>query len=765
MIGMTAKWIQAAGKIADGSSPLFRREFEIEQDIKSATLMICGLGYFEAWINGRRVGDHVLDPAQSDYEERCFYITHDVTRHVETGANAIGVMLGDGFYNQKQIPAAYGWQGEEGSYGEKCLYVFLKIVDHYGDTHFVESDGQWKTSQGPVIRSNVYGGEEYDARLEKHGWRDAGYDDTRWADAKFCSGPSGILVPQEIPPMRKIEEVSPVLVESKGPGSYIVDLAQNLSGWIRIRLNASSGHTIKITYAECLDENGDIDTGSTGVFATTLEQIDKYTAAGSGVEEWEPRFTYHGFRYALIENWPGEMRKGDVVGVVVHTDLRTAGSFSSSDLRLNKLHQMALWTLRSNIHSVPEDCPAREKCGWLGDANMVAEYSMWNYDAESFWRKFLDDIETTRKIHGGYPCNIAPGKRTAGLASYDWAAAFVMIPWYLYVFTGKTDVLERHWDGMEVVVKHYKARSEKWILHGGYGDWYDPGGESCCSNTEPSITTTFWFYRCATVISKIASLLNRGANSEKYLLWSENVKNAAISKYFDNEHGTFGSQTADAMALHFKLVSRDDRSKVFASLVRDIEERGTHLNTGIMGTRCLFEVLSEYGRTDLAYAIMQQDTYPGFGDQIRKGATTLWECWEGLHHPAAQSGGPRSLNHPMMGGFDNWFYNTLAGIKPCEDMPGFRRIFMAPKPIAGLEEVKAWHYTPSGKVSSEWSIREGEFNWTVVVPDGSSAYATMPFSGEVKYIEAGRHVLQDTMVPAKSGSTKEGTRGQVPNNK
>ncbi len=728
------KWISRSGR---NGAPMFRRGFSAGS-VTSARLRICGLGYYEAWINGQRVGDHVLDPAQTDYEKRVFYVTYDVTRLLCIGENVLGVMLGNGWYNQNQV-----WKpgespfGSAPPYGEPCLLVELQLSYADGQRDVICSDTSWKTASGPVLENNIYAGEVYDARLELSGWTAPGFDASGWKAAVAAVDPGGEMQEQTMPPIRRIEILHPVSVRQRESNRYVVDFGQNFAGWAQIRVEAPAGTEIQLRFAEALSDVGEINTASTGVFATFVEQVDRYFCKGGGEEIWEPRFTYHGFRYVEVSGWPGELTADQICGVVVHTDFSQAGHFECSDDRLNQLHLMALWTHRSNIHGIPEDCPTRERCGWLGDANVVAEYSIWNFQSKSFWEKYLDDIETTRALHGGIPCNIAPGRRTGGQAKPDWAAAFIMLPWYLYVYYGDSSVLSKHWIGMTELIEHFYSCSEEWLLPGGWGDWFDPGGEGCCSHTSSLFTTTVWFLVCTRVMKDAARLLGKPENADRYGLWAESIHIALVGRFCKN--GSFGSQTADVMALHFGFAP--DPAVVLDRLISDIHQRDDHLNVGIMGLRYLFEVLSRNGQTELALKILHQDSYPGFGYQIDRSATTLWEYWGEPELDRRE--GPRSLNHPMMGGFDNWFFNTLAGIRPDPDHPGFKHFFLDPHPTPSLEWVRARYESPSGRISSEWKYSEGLFEWAVSVPDGTTATAVLPFSRILQTLQAGDYSLTD----------------------
>lgn len=713
-----ARWIGMDHARRGRAAPMFRLSFEVDGDIAAATLRICGLGYYEAWCNGGRVGDHVLDPAQTDYEQRAFYVDHHVTDLLRTGGNALGVILGDGWYKQDRV-----WEDIDTVYGQPCLIATLTIQLADGSTQCIVTDQSWRCAIGPITEANVYAGECYDARLERPGWSTADHDDGDWQPVTMVAGPGGRLEPQPMEPMRCVEQLMPVSITQCDAGRFVVDMGQNFAGWARLRIEAEAGKTITMRFAEAIDEQGRIDTASTGVFATHVEQIDRYTCKGGGMEQWEPRFTYHGFRYVEVTG-PRKLEPGDITGIVVHTDLPTVGRFECSDTRLNQLHTMALWTHRGNIHGLPEDCPSRERCGWLGDANVVAEMSLWNYAGRRFWAKYLDDIETTRANCDGLPAMIAPGRRLFPPASPDWAAAFIMLPWYLHLHTGDVDILARHYDGTRRLIEHFHDKTDGWLLGDGLGDWFDPGGENIVDSTDPLLTTSLWFMRCAQVMSRTAALLGRDADASRYADWPEPIADAVRGKWYDPDAGSFGSQTADAMALAFDVAPRGDDQRVAAAIARDVEQRDDHLNVGIMGTRFVLETLTRYGHGQVALRALHNDSYPGFGDLINQGATTLWEWW-GERSDRWMSR-PRSMNHPMFAGYDNWFYNTLAGIQIDEDHPGFERFTVRPHIVPGIDWVEAHHDSVRGRIAVRWARQGNLIAWRVQVPEDSRALVVLP---------------------------------------
>jgi alpha-L-rhamnosidase len=740
-------WI---GSHQKSSAPYFRHIFQREGKLKSASLAISGLGYHEAWMNGHRVGDHVLDPAQTDYEHRVLYVRHDVTQMILKGPNCIGAILGNGWYHQDRVWShrKRGEQSdEEGkkteqrvrgmSYGEPRLMMELELNYEDGRREVVRPDSTTRWSSGPITDNNIYSGEHYDARLELEGWSEPNFNAHLWEGVEQKAPPGGRLEEQTMPPMRKIEKITPQEISPKGEGRYVIDFGQNLSGWVRMSIEAEEGTEITLRYAETVFSDGEINTASTGVFATEVEQIDRYICRGGKVETWEPRFTYHGFRYAEVLGWPGELKLDNITAVVVHTDVPVVGNFACSDQRLNQLHQMALWTHRSNLHGIPEDCPVRERCGWLGDANLVTEYSLWNYDSKSFWEKFLGDIETTRADNGGIPCDIAPGKRCSESdANPDWAAAFIMLPWYLYERSGDPKVFGDHWSGMVQLMAHYENKSDDGILKGGYGDFFDPGSEKIVSHTPQVLSTTLWYFKCSIVMAEMAKVRAEIKSAERYQMKAVQISKALERNFFDRETGSFGSQGANVLALAFGVLSEKE-GQIQDALVRDIRERNVHMNVGVMGVRYILEVLTEAGHGELALKLMHQNTYPSFGHLIERGATTLWECWGEIGHD--ENHGARSLSHPFMGGYDNWFFESLGGIQTDTAHPGFKHFFLKPHPIAGIDWVRCEHEILQGKIESSWRVEKGVFSWNVTVPKGTQATVQLPVSGEEMTAMAGRH--------------------------
>ncbi len=737
-ISAAARWIGMDESLrGQRPAPLLRRDFLLKGKIKTAVLSICGLGCYEAWINGKRVGDHLLDPTQTDYDIRCFYVNYDVAALLNERDNALGVILGDGWFHQSQVWSAYM------VYGEPRLIATLTVTYSDGTPDVIVTDESWRCAKSPILSNNFYAGEIYDARLERPGWNLAGFDDShlprylQWHPCVIMSEPGGRLEEQSIPPMRVIDELVPQTIREINQGCHVADFGRNFAGWVRIKVQAPAGTKINLRFGETVSPSGTVDTQSCGVAHTMTEQIDSYICRGGGEEIWEPRFTYHGFRYVEITGWPGIPAKNELTGVMLHTDLRMVGDFYCSDARLNELHQMAVLTHRSNLHGIPEDCPVRERCGWLGDAHIISDFSMYNFDGEAFWQKYLDDIESTRQRFDGLPQFIAPGRRSGGRASVDWMVAPIIIVHTHFLHYGQPEVISKHWDCLQKVIYYLKDRSQNWLLDEGLGDWFDPGKHAQPDYTAPAKTSTLLFGQAAAMMSYLAGRLGKHDEGKQYQIWAGEIRSAFFQTYFDKANNSFGSQTADAMALELDFVPPPLTAAVAAAIDRDVRRRDMHFTVGIMGMKYLFEALTRHGYGATALALMHQDTYPSFGELIRRGATTLWEYWGEAEVDAAHGG--RSLNHPMMGGYNGWFYRMLSGIRPDPENPGFQQFYAAPHPIQGLNKLHCSYRSKQGEIVSDWTNSDNVFSWRLVVPAKSAARVKLPGQTNIITATAGEH--------------------------
>lgn len=695
-----AKWIESPD--ASCRSPLFRKRITLDAIPKIARAYLCGLGYSELYINGKKVGDSVLDPAQTDYESRCLYVAHNVAAHLKQGENEIQILLGNGFYTQDRV-----WGGM--SYGRPKFILQM----HLDDVTIV-SDKTWLTTSSAIVENNVYAGETYEARKETPA-------DQFWKVVEEVASPTKSLESQLMPPIRAKRTIEPVSTKQL-KDVQIIDLGENFAGWCKLTLQNAPQKPIRIRTAETIHPDGSLDTASTGVFATNVEQIDTYIPKGAASESWEPRFTYHGFRYVEVSNATPSLK---LQGVAVHTDMEPIGTFESSDETLNRIHATAIRTLLSNSHSIPTDCPAREKCGWLGDAHIAAEFVLCTYDAQHFYDKFLADIEST--YHGNTPGDCAPGKRcTTPNGHLDWGLATILIPWHVYLYRGDEAILRDHYATMNRFFTNAMKEAKDNIVSRGYGDWCPPGSVEPV-DTPPALSITALFAQAAGCISQIATRLGHKDDATKFAAQKSDLQKAFNQKFFDAKKQTYGSQCADALALEFNLADPANVKAIAQSLNADVmETHKAHHTTGIFGTRYLHAALARNGHGTSALALLRQTTYPSIGHLFSLGATTFWECWGEAE--LDKKWGARSLNHVMQTAFVAWFYNGLAGINPDPQNPGFKHILFQPQFLADekLTQVKATHASPHGTITSQWQARGDAIHYHCEIPPNTTATLTLP---------------------------------------
>jgi len=720
------------------ASPLLRHEFVVTKPVKTALAYVCGLGYHELYLNGERLGDHVLDPGQTSYDVRAFYVTHDVTDSLRRGDNAIGIWLGNGFYGQNIAftPAL--------AYGRPCGLAQLWIEYTDGSTATVVTDGKWKAANSPVVFDNVYAGETFDARLLQRAWSEPGFDDGNWQAVQVVQPAVGKLQSQLMPPIRKIRTVRPARILDAGAGRWIVDLGQNIAGWLRLSVRQRRGAEIKITYAEHLMPDGkSLNTASTGDFATGVIQQDVYICRGDGEEVWEPRFTYHGFRYAEISGLTREPALSSVQGVLVHSDVPRRGTFACSDPLLNRMYDVSLWTIVDNLHSIPEDCPHRERCGWTGDAHIAAEAEIYNLDMARFLTKYAYDIQSVlgrgkftykgrQPTAAMVPCSIAPGKRLCLEATTDWGVAVVLVPWYLHLYYGDTDVLDAFCPHIKAFLEYKWTFVADGVNTSGLGDWCPPRwrGPRFDDPMEchPDVSATTHYYAALQVAQAVAAKKGDDAFaqwcSDRRLQMQGGFSDRYLKPTADGAL-TLGSQTGMALALRYGLVPRHLRLAVARGLVHDIEMlHDGHHSCGMQGLKHLFTVLCDYGYDRLAYRTLTIPTFPSHAYVLSRGMTTWPE--RQLDWPQDEPFDDRSYNHPMHSGFAAFFHEAVGGIMPDAAAPGFKHIVLKPHLLGQLEWARTQHECLYGHINSHWRINDGRFEWTVEIPCNTTATVHIP---------------------------------------
>ncbi|MCG6187336.1 family 78 glycoside hydrolase catalytic domain [Maribellus maritimus] len=733
-----AKWITTQEKITN-ASPLLRKGFQIEKKIKQAIAHVTAAGFYEFFLNGEKVGDHVLDPGVTDYRETVLYSTYDVTTLLKEGGNVTGAMLGNGAWNLLKTEGRYSW-GRGNPLGSPAFFMQLVISYEDGSEEVIVSDETWKTADSPITFNNLYGGEDYDATKELPGWSSSGFDDSGWATVALSQGPGGKLKAQLTPPIKVTQTLSAVKQTNPQPGVYLFDLGQNIAGWWRLEIEGEPGQVIRIRGAETLNDS---------LFSTPLQEGDKlstkeryhaqtwtdYTIKSNKRETYEPRFFYTGFRY--IEVTVNDQRNPkylNIEGRVVRSANERNGTFKSSNTLLNRIYEAGVWAQMSNMQSYPTDCPHREKGAYNGDGQVIAETSMHDFHMAPFYTKWLNDMRDSQEENGRIP-NTSPvlvGGMGGGVA---WGSAYVLIPWWMNHYYQDTQILKEHYPTMKKYVNYLRELgskdenpSEPYIIDNFDGYWYSLGewcapGESDCPNHP--VVNTFYYYQNCLLLSKIAGKLGHAKDQEYYKALSDTVKKEFNRKFFNTETGLYGTdstyQTYQLLALAGDVVPEDYREKVFQTIIDDIKTRSNHLNTGIIGTKYLWPVLVENGENETAYKIATQTTYPSFGYWINNGATTLLESWEG----------DNSHNHQMFGSVTEYFYKFLAGIQsPMEGKTanGYRNIYVKPFIPNELEAANASVETVAGAVVSEWKKENGNFIQNVTIPANTTATVSLPVS-------------------------------------
>lgn len=708
-------------------APMLRRVFSLDGPVRRARLSICGLGYAEVSLNGRKVGDHVLDPAYTDYAKRLLYVTHDVTEYLKTGKNALGVTLGTGWYDVHTL-AVWNFDAAPWRHSPRMiLRMDVELED--GRRVSVASDGEWKHATGPTVFDSIYEGETYDARREKPGWDTAGYDDSGWEPVRVLEAPKGALRAQMLPPMRVTETLKPVRVTEPRPGVYVYDLGVNIAGFPRLTIEGPAGTTVTMKCGERLNADGTVDQREIAVYTVERDprqrlQTSVYTLKGEGREVWEPRFHYAGFQYVEVTGAPGPLTLDNLEGRVVHTDLERVGRFECSNALLNRIHEAAVRAYLGNLHGIPTDCPTREKNGWTGDAHIAAELGIYNFDGSAFYTKWLNDLADAQRPDGDLPGIVPSSGWGYGIGiGPAWDSAFLHIPWDLYRYYGDVRILETHFDGMRRYVDFLTSRAENGIVSYGLGDWvpFD-------TQTSPALTSTSYYYRDAVIVSEVAKILGKEEEARRYQELAGRIRKAFNARFFHEETGLYdnGSQTALSCALYQGLVEPEHVARVVENLVEAVAKRDYHIDTGLLGSKYLLNVLLDHGRADVAYRVASQKTLPGWGWWIEQGATTLWEQWKGTD----------SRNHVMFGDIGAWFYKALAGIRVEE--PGFREFIIRPRIVDGLTSASAEYQSIAGLIVSAWSVEGDTLTLRVRVPANTRARVYVPASDGAEVREGGR---------------------------
>ncbi|MCG6189333.1 family 78 glycoside hydrolase catalytic domain [Maribellus maritimus] len=726
-----------------GQSLLLRKEVLLPRKIKSAKAFVTGVGFYEFFINGKRVGDHVLDPAKTPYHKEILYSTYDVTDLLHEGKNAFGIHLGNGWYN----PYKKWWkQYRMQWFGSKKAFAQIEITYTDGSVETIKTDKSWSCSDGPVVFNCIYDGEIYDANLEQPGWTIADFDESEWKKVRVFHSHNVTLKSQTMPAIKVIQTIQPNEIPNRSVNVRTFDMGQNFTGWVRIKVQGQKGIKIKIRFAEDIREDGRIDD-------TSNEQANaraEYILKGEGTEFYEPHFTYFGFKYVEVSSVGGFLNLDEITGCVVHTDNRQIGNFECSDSLVNKIHRATVWSQKSNMLGYPMDCPQRdERLGWFGDAQVTAEEAMFNFDMAGFFKNWFRGIQLNQDEETGDLPIISPQPYIWD-EGIEWSSTYIIMLWQYYLWYNDKQILTEHYPAMKRYMQFLDSLSNNYILPSGWiGDWgslVDGWKEG-----QPESVPTAFYYFNATILSKVAEILENKSDQKYFLNRAEEIKKAYNQNYFQQETGNYNddSQMANAFPLFLGLAPENSRKKVLDNLVYDIEvNHDNHLTTGVLGTKYMPEALAQMGRADVAWNIITQKTYPGWNSMMEE-YTTVCEFWTLK----------QSKNHVMMGSIDAWFYKYIAGIQPDGKNTAFKTYTIKPHLLEGLKFAKASTETMRGKIAVEWEKQPGFFSLKAEIPFNTSATVYIPgekdeqvFENEttlenaddVTYIgyQDGRHVLK-----------------------
>jgi alpha-L-rhamnosidase len=737
-----AEWIQpAAENLAGQPSPIFRKKFLLgNKKIKSATAYITAHGLYEAYINGKRIGDAFLTPGWTSYNKRLQYQVYDVTNLLKNGDNAIGVMLGDGWYR-----GYIGFSGQKNFYGKDIsllMQVNIKFQD--GSSDSVITNQNWKTSTGAIQSADIYNGETSDSRAEKKGWLNSDYNDSGWPAAKAVSLDNIHLLATYNEPIRKHETFKPKRIFTTPRGEKVIDFGQNLVGWVQIKVRGNVGDKITIAHAEVLDKQGNFYTDN----LRAAKAQDIYILSGEKEEILEPHFTFHGFQYIKVEGFPGELHEDDFTAFALYSDMKKTGTFSSSDPLINQLQHNIEWGQKGNFLDVPTDCPQRdERLGWTGDAQVFSRTATFNMGVNNFFSKWLKDLAADQLPNGIVPF-VIPDVLKAPVGSTGWADASTIIPWNIYLAYGDRKLLEEQYSSMKSWVEymHGQSKNDLWNTGFHFGDWLfyrpDDDNDGRAAVTDKYLIAQCFYAHSTQLVIDAAKVLNKSEDAQTYANLLAKIKAAFVTEYMTgNGRLVSGTQTAYVLALQFDMLPENLREQAAARLAENVKSYGDHLTTGFLGTPYLCHVLTRFGYNDLSYKLLLQPTYPSWLYPVKMGATTIWERWDGRKPDSSfQTPGMNSFNHYSYGAIGDWMYRVMVGIDTYQDEPGYKHIRIMPHPGGSFSRASASLETHYGKLSAAWNIENEKFGIDVEIPANTHATVFIPSPDASHVTEQGRPV-------------------------
>lgn len=743
-----AKWIgcdrgfawDSVSKFSRLSARYYRHQFDLKPGVKKATAYIVGLGHYEFYVNGQPIGDQVLAGPPTDYTQSVKYNTFDVTGYLKQGSNAIGTVLGNGRYFTMR-PKYKPKKIKEFGFPKMLLQLEVEYTDDTKQT--IISDNNWHfIADGPIRTNNEYDGEEYDATKEFPGWNKPGFDDSQWLKAELVQAPGGKLDAQMNEPIRIMDTIKPISISQLKKDTWILDLGQNMAGWIQMHVKGNRGDKVTLRYAETLQPNNELYVAN----LRDAKVTDIYTLKDGAEETWHPVFVYHGFRYVEISGYPGKPELADFEGQVVYDALSTIGHFETSNDIVNKIYHNAYWGILSNYKGMPVDCPQRnERMPWLGDRAVGSLGESFVFANGNFYAKWLDDIAQSQKTDGSIP-DVAPAYWNYYSDNMTWPGTYILVADMLYRQFADRTPIEKHYTSMKKWMDYMRVKYMKnnIVTKDKYGDWCVPPespelihAKDSSLNTDGQLIATAYYYHLSGLMQKFAVMLHKPADVRVFAAMQQNVGKAFNDKYFDKVTSKYSNNTvtANLLPLYFGITPAANTRAVFKNIVAKINEAHDHISTGVIGTQWLMRGLTEFGRPDLAWKIASNTTYPSWGYMANRGATTIWELWNGdTANPAMNS-----RNHIMLlGDLIAWFYQDVAGIKTVNT--GFKQLIMQPAIINGLDNINASYQTAYGPVKSNYTRTKGSFNWHVTVPANSSARVYVPAKNMDEVTEGGRKV-------------------------
>lgn len=767
-----AHWIEPEKEVdpkAFKPAPFLRNEFIVDEEINDAKLYITAHGLYEAYLNGKRIGEQIFMPGNTDVANRLQYQVYDVGHLLEGKKNCFGVILGDGWYR-----GSINVGSLRNAHGDKIgLLAQLKITYSNGDTDYFITDKNWKTVTGPIIKSDMKKGEVYDARHDLPGWNEFGYDDRHWKGVQVAHHGLDNLIPSEGAPVRKMEVIKPLEIIHTPKGETVIDFGQNIAGIVKMKVQGDRGTTVRLRHTEVLDKDGNFTDSYFGPSVGGLfQQLDEYTLSGDGIETYEPHFTVHGFRYVKVEEYPGKFDSKNFEAIAIYSDMGETGIFECSNPKLNQLYKNIIWTMKGNFLDIPTDCPTRERAGWTGDAQIFVHTGSLLMNDAAFYAKWIKDVSSQQHPDGKI-LNVVPDKSKDSkkeLQSYfnlppgsaGWGDAVVIIPWTLYEMFGDISILENQYESMKRWVEYERRNAEKrhwtktinpvrwmtpnrnkhqrfiWDTKFHLGEWLEPDmllkdvWKVIFRNiilSDPIVATAY-FKHSACLLGKAAGVLGKVEDEIEYLALAENIRQAFI-KEFIGDDGTMKiypkRQAPYVRALAFELFTDDLREKIEEQLIERVEEKERHLFTGFLSTPFLLSVLSEAGETEMAYDILLQEDNPSWLYAINKGATTIWEDWEGISEEGVPTA---SQNHYSKGAVASWFFEYICGIQLDHNSPAYKHFYIKPNPGGGLSWAKATFDSPYGEIQSRWEKDETSIQYTFSIPTNASATVVLKNAGD-----------------------------------